>query len=93
MKVVYLQSALPDIAWMRHYYRTVFPQGQSAALTQLASVERLIMDNPAVGKMLGEAREFPISRTPFSLIYREKSGRIEVLRIWDHRRDRAEFEL
>jgi plasmid stabilization system protein ParE len=93
MKLVYLSSALPDIAWMRHYYRSVFPQGRRKALGQLERVERLILENPDIGKRFADAREFPIPRTPFSIIYREKSGTIEVMRIWDQRQDPVDLRF
>ena len=92
MKLVYLSSALPDIDWVRHYYRSVFPQGRRKALGQLERVERLIQENPNIGKVFGNAREFPIPRTPFSIVYRERSGRIEVVRIWDQRRDPVDLK-
>jgi plasmid stabilization system protein ParE len=93
MKLVYMSTALPDIAWMRHYYRSVFPQGRREALGQLGRVERLIQENPDIGKVFGNAREFPIPRTPFSVIYRKKSETIEVVRIWDQRRDPVDLSF
>lgn len=91
--LVYLGSALPDIVWMRHYYSVIFPQGRRRALAQIEVVEQLILANPGIGKAFGNAREFPIMRTPFSMIYRHKSGVIEIVRIWDQRRDPADLEF
>lgn len=35
-----------------------------------------------------ESREFPVLRTPFSMLYRVKPDHIEVLRVFDHRAER-----
>jgi toxin ParE1/3/4 len=96
MKVIYLRSALPDLAWFRAYYEGVFQDGQRHPLHQRRAVERLIQENPFVGRVIQEdngARAFPISRTPFSVIYRVGADRIEVVRIWDGRRDPINFQF
>ena len=96
MKVVYLTTALPDLAWFRTYYEDVFLEGERHALLQRRAVERLLRDNPFLGRVVQEdtgARAFAIARTPFSLVYRVKGDRIEVLRIWDGRRDPTDFHL
>lgn len=87
MKLVYLSTAFPDIMWMRRYYRDVFPQGAKKAREQLVAVERLIMNNPDIGKPFHEGRQFPITRTPFAIIYRLRGDTIEVVRVWDSRRN------
>lgn len=96
MKVIYLRTALSDLAWFRVYYERIFPEGEKRALLQRRAVERLLRENPFAGHVVQEAtatRAFPISRTPFILIYRAKDDRVEVLRLWDNRRDPAELDL
>ena len=88
MKVVYLGRALRDMAWVRQYYRIVFPAGRSNAREQLRKAESLIAKNPFMGHSSEEiagARELYIPRTPFSLIYQVTNERIEVLRVIDNR--------
>lgn len=87
MRLVYLPTAFPDIAWMRHYYRSVFPQGATKAREQLYAVERLIVDNPKIGRPFRKGRQFPIARTPFAVIYRVREDVIEVVPVWDGRRN------
>jgi plasmid stabilization system protein ParE len=87
MKLLYLPTAFPDIVWMRHYYRGIFPQGAKRAREQLFAVERLIMDNPEIGRRVPGGREFPILRTPFSIVYRLRGDTIEIARVWDSRRN------
>jgi plasmid stabilization system protein ParE len=78
---------------MRRYYSSVFPQGERKARQQLKVTERLIMENPYIGKLSDDAREFPILRTPFSIIYYIRADVIEVVRIWDQRRNRDDLEI
>ncbi|UVC07820.1 type II toxin-antitoxin system RelE/ParE family toxin [Rhizobium sp. TH2] len=96
MRVIYLPSALPDLVWFRAYYSDIFPEGEKHALLQRRAVERLIRENPFIGKSLdadSEARAFPILRTPFRFVYLVKEDRIEVLRVWDNRRDPSGFQF
>lgn len=90
MKVIYLTQALRDMHWVRKYYSNVFPAGRSNARSQLRKTEQLISENPMVGhssEAVNDAREFHISRTPFSFIYRVTKEHIEVMRVVDNRSD------
>jgi toxin ParE1/3/4 len=87
MRLVYLSTALPDAVWMRRYYRSIFPQGGRQARERFYAVEKLILENPHIGHPVEGGREFPISGTPFRIIYRVQADAIEILRIWDGRRD------
>ncbi len=88
MNAIYLTQALRDMNWVRKYYNDVFPAGRSNARSQLRKTETLISENPMVGhpseKIYG-AREFHISRTPFSFIYRVSEEHIEIMRVIDNR--------
>lgn len=94
MKIVYLESARTDLGWMRHYYESVFPAGQENAKKQFHAVENTLLSNPFIGHETHRegVREFSIPQTPFCYIYRAFVDRIEVLRIWDERQDRAKFD-
>ena len=88
MKIVYLASAVRDIAWFRYYYQAVFPDGAKAARQRIHTIEQLLLTNPYLGQISplhGEVRELHISRTPFSLIYRVNNTQVEILRLWDER--------
>jgi plasmid stabilization system protein ParE len=89
MRVVYLRSALPDLVWMRRYYATVFPQGARHASSQFIATKKLISENPAIGHpgLASGTLEFPVLKTPFTIVYRIRSARIEILRIRDQRRN------
>lgn len=94
MKIVYLPRTREDAQWLRRYYGAVFPAGAASARAHLRAAERLVTENPFIGRPTGvqDARELPIGRTPFSLIYRVSADRLEVLRIWDGRADRAALD-
>ena len=74
--------------WFRSYYSRVFPAGQGSAKTQLRRMIQLISEHPEIGHVpddFSEALEHPISRTPFTMIYRVKDNEIQILRVLDQR--------
>jgi plasmid stabilization system protein ParE len=87
VRVVYLDTALPDIVWWRRYYGRVFPDGRRKAGVRLLRAVASLEANPYLGRPTEEAGvlEFVIARTPFSLLYRIKGDTLEVLRLWDNR--------
>ncbi|KQU62709.1 hypothetical protein ASC75_16130 [Aminobacter sp. DSM 101952] len=87
MKVVFLPSAGNDVLWFFRYYRTTFPEGRGNARKQMAKTLAILQDQPHIGHPVHGAvlREHPITRTPFSVIYRVADDRIEILRLWDGR--------
>lgn len=88
MKVKYLESARDDMMWFRNYYSRVFPAGKGNAKIQLRRIIQIISEHPEVGHPpddFPEAFEHPISRTPFTMIYRVKDNELQVLRILDQR--------
>lgn len=92
MKLVYLQQALVDMGWFRRYYALVFPARKGPARDSLLRTEALIAENPLIGQPTepgASTREFPILRTPFTVLYRLKDDRIEILRILDGRGDES----
>ena len=67
---------------------TAFPEGRRNADQQFHAFQRLLLSNPFIGEAVAdipEARAFPIQKTPFTVIYRVKDDRIEVLRVLDQR--------
>ena len=96
MKVIYLTQALRDMNWVRKYYNDVFPAGRSNARSQLRKTETLISENPLVGhpsEAISGAREFHISRTPFSFLYRVMKDHVEIMRVIDGRSNWGERVL
>jgi plasmid stabilization system protein ParE len=87
MRFAYLESAKRDLVWFRKYYSSVFPEGRGNARRQYRLMKLVLTENPRAGHPVGErdSRLYVITRTPFSVIYRLRPGRIEVLAIHDGR--------
>lgn len=88
MRIVYLPSTTRDLAWFRHYYTSVFPEGETRAKQQFGNIVHALSANPYLGHPFESdavIRELHIPRTPFTLYYRVTEERIEVLRLWDER--------
>lgn len=90
MKIKYLEAARDDMMWFRTYYSSVFPAGKGNAREQLRRILQLISEHPEVGTPpndFPEAFEHPISRTPFTMIYRVKNNELQILRVLDQRNE------
>lgn len=89
MRVAYLQSAARGLVWFQKYYTTIFPEGGRLAREQLKQTELNLVDNPRIGRSLNEQslRLVRLARTPFSLVYRVVTDRIEIIDVIDHRSD------
>ena len=91
MKLIYLDSTKPDLAWYRAYYGSVFPEGaQQAAARYIRAIDNL-QGNPYIGHPIGQdgLRKLTIPKTPFAVFYRVTRDHIEIVRIWDQRADPA----
>lgn len=88
MEIVFLASAKADLRWFKQYYMRVFPDGKKNADQQFHAFLNLLRTNPLIGEAVHGfvvAREFPIHRTPFTVIYRVGRKQIEILRVFDQR--------
>lgn len=95
MRLIYLASAKPDLAWYRLYYRSIFPEGAKRASAQYLRAIVNLENNPNIGRPVGESdlRKYSIPRLPFAIVYRVTEEYIEVVRIWDQRSDPAKLDL
>ena len=95
MRIVHLDSARSDLDWFRYYDRSASAEGARNAARQYLTAVRNLSDQPNIGRPFEEsdAREYRIARTPFSIIYRLASPDIEIMRVWDNRRDRGMLGL
>ncbi len=86
MRIVYLPSTRRDLAWFRHYYDRIFPEGARGAYNRLIAMEKALLDNPWIGRPTHapDVRRLLIPRTPFLLLYRV-TDHIEILRLLDGR--------
>ena len=94
MYIVYLESFINDIEWMKLYYNNIFPAGKKQASIHIKTTEQIIINHPHIGQVFDgkkNIRELVINKTPFSFLYRINEDRIEILRLWDQRRSRGEL--
>jgi plasmid stabilization system protein ParE len=63
------------------------PKAPPAARDRLRSAERLLLDNPHIGRPLHRPgiRRLTLARIPFFLVYRVTERQIEILRLIDGR--------
>lgn len=88
MKIIFLDSTYDDLEWFHQYYTLIFPEGLDNALKQFDKINELLVLNPFLGVLDEEGlRKFAIPKTPFAYYYRITSTHIEVLRVWDERRE------
>jgi plasmid stabilization system protein ParE len=95
MKLIYLNSTKPDLAWYRIYYGSVFPAGAKRASAQYLRAIANLTDNPHIGQPVTDdgLRRYVIPRIPFSIFYRVTDEHIEIVHIWDQRSDPAKLGL
>lgn len=91
MKIIFLASARDDLTWFRRYYKQIFPAGAANAQEYYKRALTTLRAYPFAGHSeTGDRRKLTIPRTPFILVYRTTSDRIEVLHIRDGRSNHPE---
>ena len=88
MKIIFLSSSSDDLRWFKRYYVSVFPQGRKKADKHYLNALSVLRKNPHIGhpsENFPMAREYDVTRTPFSFIYRVKQDHIEIIRVIDNR--------
>lgn len=82
LKIVFLPSARQGLGWFRRYYTNVFPDGSKRAKVSYRIMLKTLAAHPEAGREAGtHSRIYPISRTPFAVVYRLGEDRIEVLAV------------
>ena len=87
MKIVFLGGTEDDLAWMRKYYQSVFPDGRRNAVRHYRAALKLLHANPMIGHAMEgtSIRRLIIPRTPFAFYYRIRNDQIQVVRVFDQR--------
>ena len=95
MNIIFLASSRNDLRWFKRYYVAVFSEGRRKADKQYLATLNLLRENPLVGhpsEVIKGARDFHISRTPFSFLYRVTKDHVEIMRVIDNRSNWASDE-
>ena len=76
------------MAWWQQYYRVTFPPGKLTAYTHFQKTIGLLKQNAFLGRPVEDhdIRLLNIPNTPFSLVYRLRGDTLEIVRVWDMRR-------
>lgn len=73
---------------MKEYYEVGFPAGKANAARHFEATLESLKTNPEMGRpseIIGSLREFPVSKTPFTLVYQVSDTEISVIRVRDQR--------
>mgnify|MGYP002173220498 CR=1 FL=1 len=92
MKILFLPECRADLRWFKRYYTSIFTEGRERADRQFLTARKLLKTNPFIGHPvdgLEEVRAHHLPRTPFTILYRLRKDRIEILRILDNRSDQG----
>jgi plasmid stabilization system protein ParE len=89
MRIVYLISAEEDFRWMNNFYTHHFPEGGKKAWQRYQKSLGLIALNPAIGRPYGKSprRRHHVPNTSFVIYYQVNDDKLEIVRIWDTRRN------
>lgn len=88
--LIFLPSSKKDLRWFDTYYRSVFPEGKQKANAHFRALRRNLQENPEIGhpsEIVAGALEFPLIRTPFTVLYRVTRTEVQVLRVYDQRNE------
>ncbi len=86
--LVFLPSSTGDLRWFHRYYSSAFPEGRAKAIQQFQMLRHILRETPSIGHpsdLVPQALEFPIRKTPFTIVYRVMETEVQVLRIYDQR--------
>lgn len=96
MKLTYLASSEPGLAWMRAYYRQNPQLSRAKALQALQRAENDLKQFPFSGPKFGDmdrVREYQIKGTAFSLLYAVERDQIWIIDVRDGRGLRSSLAI
>ncbi len=87
LQIVYTRDARLDYMYFKHYYEKYFPEGLDPASKRFMHTMKVLANFPGIGRPVGKPpkRCFKIQKTPFTVVYRPGSSKLEILRILDQR--------
>lgn len=84
MKIFWLEKAAIDLEQAYEFILFDNPPAAENEVTKVLEAVELLSINPALGKAgrVAKTRELVVAGTPYIVIYRVKSSRLEILRIF-----------
>jgi len=84
LKIFWLEKAAIDLEEAHEYIFYDNPQAAASEINRVLEAVELLSMNPALGKAgrVAKTRELVVAGTPYVVIYRVKSNRLEILHIF-----------
>ncbi len=94
-KINYTRKAVFELDWFSLYYLNTVPEGQKKAFLNLKKTLEVIAHFPETGTLEdeGKYRTFNIKNTKFSLLYNFDGKTVNILSVWDNRRNPVHKEI
>jgi toxin ParE1/3/4 len=89
LKLRWTRPALADLIEAQNYIARDNPAAAHAVAQRLWDAAKNLCDHPDMGRPghVTGTREWPVSQTPYLIVYRVKNEAVEILRVWHGRRN------
>jgi addiction module RelE/StbE family toxin len=80
---------MADLVEAQSYIERDNPSAPDALAQRVWDAAKNLCDHPEIGRRghIHGTREWPVSHTPYLIVYRVKDDAVEILRIWHGRRN------
>lgn len=88
MKIVYLETAIPGLRWMKRYYREQTQLDSARVFDNLKAARERLSTEPFAGRKFDDfenVRELRIAHSPFSILFTHRDDTIYIIDIRDQR--------
>ena len=89
LKLRWTRPALADLIEAQNYIARDNPAAAQAVAQRVWDASKNLCDQPGMGRPghVQGTREWPVSQTPYLIVYRVKNDAVEILRVWHGRRN------
>lgn len=89
LKLRWTRPALADLVEAQNYIARDNPAAAEAVAQRVWDAAKRLCDNPKIGRQghVQGTREWPVSQTPYLIVYRVKNDAVEILRVWHGRQN------
>ena len=89
LKVRWTRPALADLVEAQDYIARDNPSAAEGVAKRVWEAANNLGEHPEIGRQgnVPGTREWPVSQTPYLIVYRIKDETIEILRVWHGRRN------
>lgn len=89
LKLRWTRPALADLVEAQNYIARDNPAAAEAVAQRVWDAAKRLCDNPEIGRQghVQGTREWPVSQTPYLIVYRVKNDAVEIVRVWHGRQN------